>query len=69
MYRFKIEKKYELLKGRKINASALEIGLSREYMTDVLNDRRFCSKLVAYCITKFSNENAEIKDFFDVVKD
>ena len=68
MYRFKIEKRYELLKGRRINASAPKIGITREYMTDILNNKKNCSKLVAYCITKFSNENAEIEDFFDIVK-
>ena len=69
MYRFKIEKKQDLLNGQKINVSASKIGISREYMTDVLNNRKDCSKLVAYCITKFSNENAEIQDYFDIVKD
>ena len=41
-----------------------EIGISREYLTQIVNGKTTCTKKTAYCITKFLNGNAEIKDFF-----
>lgn len=40
------------------------IGVSREYLTQILNGRIACSKLVAYCISKYLGENKEIEDYF-----
>lgn len=40
------------------------IGVSREYLTQVINGKELCSKLLAYCITKYLDENAEILDYF-----
>ena len=69
MYQFKKEKKEKLLVGRKINALAPEIGITREYLTYILNGQKSCSKVVAFCITKILDEDAEIQDYFDIVKD
>lgn len=51
------------LKVSKTKASE-EIGLSRPYFTDVINGKKECSKLVAFCITKYLNKDSEISDYF-----
>lgn len=55
----------------KINktAASKEIGVSREYLTDVLNGKKDCSKILAFCITKYINPNAEINDIFDTIRE
>lgn len=63
MYLFKDKN----IKIHKTNASKI-IGISREYLTDVINGKKECSKVVAYCITKYLNCDAEIEDFFERVK-
>ena len=41
------------------------IGVTREYLTNILNRKNACSKILAYCITKYLGENAEIEDYFE----
>lgn len=55
----------------KINktAASKEIGVSREYLTDVLNGKKDCSKILAFCITKYINPNAEINDIFYTIRE
>ena len=57
--------------GFRINKTiaSKKIGVSREYLTDVLNGKKDCSKILAFCITKYINPNAEIKDMFDTIKE
>lgn len=43
------------------------VGLNPDTLRRVINGKQNCSKLVAYCITKFLNSEAEILDFFDRV--
>ena len=43
------------------------IGVSRVTLSNVLNRNCTCRKVVAYCITKYIDNNAEIKDYFDEV--
>ena len=40
------------------------IGLNPDTLRRVINGKQECSKLVAYCITKFLNNEAEIEDYF-----
>ena len=40
------------------------IGLNSDTLRRVINGKQECSKLVAYCITKFLNYEAEIEDYF-----
>lgn len=40
------------------------IGIHPVTLRRVINGKQLCSKLVAYCITKFLNEDAEITDYF-----
>ena len=40
------------------------IGLNADTLRRVINGKQECSKLVAYCITKFLNSEAEIENYF-----
>ena len=40
------------------------IGLNPDTLRRVINGKQECSKLVAYCITKFLNSEAEIEEYF-----
>lgn len=40
------------------------IGLNPDTLRRVINGKQECSKLVAYCITKFLDDEAEIEDYF-----
>lgn len=60
MYLFKAQD----VKINKTKASVV-IGISREYLTDIVNGKKTCTKVVAYCITKYLNEDAEIEDYFE----
>jgi hypothetical protein len=44
------------------------IGLTQPTLSNILNRKVACRKVVAYCITKYINENAEIEDYFERVK-
>lgn len=65
MYRFK----KELFINIKINQGRIanEIGLSRQYINGVINNKFNCRKLVAYAMTKLINSDAEINDYFERV--
>ena len=65
MYRFKKEKFDKI----KLNQARIadEIGISRQYINGVINNRYNCRKLVAYAMTKLINSNAEINDYFERV--
>lgn len=56
------------IKMNKTIASEI-IGLSRPTLTNIMNRKIACRKVVAYCITKYINENSEIEDYFDRVGD
>ena len=40
------------------------IGLNPDTLRRVINGKQECSKLVAYCITKFLDDKAKIEDYF-----
>lgn len=61
MYEFK---KNLDIKINKTKASK-EIGISRPHLSNVLNSKLKCTKILAFCITKYLNKNAEINDFFN----
>lgn len=64
MYIFKENEKAKILEGRTITYVANKIGVTTPFLTSVLNGKRTCSKLVAYCIVKCLCQNAEIEDYF-----
>lgn len=44
------------------------IGLAPGTLRRIMNGTQDCSKLVAYCITKTLNQDAEIEDYFERVR-
>ena len=42
-----------------------EIGIAKETLCRILSGKKGCSKVVAYCITKHYDSNAEILDYFE----
>ena len=44
------------------------IGITQPCLSNILNGKVACRKVVAYCITKYLNEDAEIDEYFERVK-
>ena len=42
------------------------VGISKVYISLILNRHRGCSKSVAYCFAKAIDSEAEIEDYFEV---
>ena len=64
MYIFKQDVDYKI---NQTTASEI-IGITQPCLSNILNGKVACRKVVAYCITKYLNENAEIEDYFERVK-
>ena len=45
------------------------IGLTQPTLSNIMNRKVACRKVVAYCITKYIDENAKIEDYFDKVEE
>lgn len=67
MYLIKDGFKEKILNGRTITSIAKELGVTTGYINQVVNKRKACSKLVAYCLCKISNQDYEIDDCFERV--
>lgn len=44
------------------------VGLTNTALSNILNRKVACRKVVAYSITKYLDEDAEIEDYFEPVK-
>lgn len=44
------------------------VGLTEGTLSNILNRKVACRKVVAYCITKYLDQDAEIEDYFERVK-
>ena len=44
------------------------IGITQPTLSNILNRKVSCRKVVAYCITKYINKNAEIEEYFERVE-
>lgn len=64
MYRFRQDVDY------KINQTIASevIGLTQPCLSNILNGKVACRKVVAFCITKYLDDNAEIEDYFERVR-
>ena len=60
MYLFKIEIPV------KINQTIASkvIGITQPTLSNILNGKVACRKVVAFCITKYLDDNAKIEDYF-----
>ena len=64
MYKFKIEKKQEILGGRTATFLANEkLFMTKSYLTAILNGTRGCSRTLAMNIVKLVN--GKVEEFFD----
>lgn len=61
MYEFKLNRDDVTLN---IGIASKVIGIDRSWLSQVLNKRKHCTKIVAFCITKYLDEDAEIDDYF-----
>ena len=66
MYKFKKERYNDVISKYKLNGIAERIGITNNYLSLILNNKRDCKKTVAYCIVKAIDSDAEINDYFDV---
>ena len=60
MYIFKTEIPIKMNQSKACES----IGLAQPTLSNILNGKVACRKVVAFCITKYLNENAEIEDYF-----
>ena len=64
---------YKIKKGLNIKLNQTKagkiIGLAQPTLSNIMNRKVACRKVVAYCITKYINENANIEDYFDKVSE
>lgn len=63
MYKFKEEYMESTLQNN-LSKMAKEIGITYQYLTAIVHNKRVCKKKIAYCITKFLDKNAEINKYF-----
>ena len=54
-----------------INQSELarKVGINQATLNRIFNKKQKCSKLMAYAISKSINENAEIENYFELIKE
>lgn len=64
MYLFKKELRDDVVRKFKISFIADDTGLSRIYISNILNSKVSIKKAIAYCITKLIDKDAEIDDYF-----
>lgn len=64
MYKFKIEKRKEITNKYKLSYIADQVGITAQYLSNIVNGKKDCKKVVAYCITKMVDNTKEIEYFF-----
>ena len=60
--------KNEMKIGNETKASKI-IGIDISTLSRILHKKQKCSKILAYCITKYVDNNAEISDYFERIGD
>jgi len=68
MYHFKVEKYKELLDGRTIEWLSNNIKYNRVTLSNILNGKIECKKVVAIAIVKTLNNDNNLDDFFEYVE-
>ena len=52
------------IKFENVGKAAKEIGVDISTLSRILHKKQNCSKIMAYCITKYIDPEAEISDYF-----
>lgn len=60
--------KNEMKIGNETKASKI-IGIDISTLSRILHKKQKCSKILAYCITKYIDQNAEINNYFIKIGD
>lgn len=68
MYIFKKEKYKELLNGRSIEWLSNETKYNRVTLSNILNGKLHCKKMIAIGIVKTLNGNNSVEDFFEYIE-
>lgn len=66
-YVFKKDKKWLLIKGKKIYQVANELELCETYFYNVLNGKKACKRAYANMLTNYAGSEYQISDFFDEI--
>lgn len=66
-YVFKKDKKWLVIKDKKIYEVADELELCRTYFYNVLNGKKACKRGYATIVANYAGKEYEIADFFDQV--
>lgn len=54
----------EDIKIKNVGKASNEIGINISTLSRILHKKQNCSKIMAYCITKYIDPEAEISDYF-----
>lgn len=65
MYRLKNIDKVAIINQSEM---ARTVGINQATLNRIFNQKQNCSKVIAYAIVKTINENAEIEDYFELVR-
>ena len=57
------------IKFDNVGKAAKVIGVDISTLSRILHGKQKCSKIMAYCITKYLDQNAEINDYFTRIGD
>jgi len=68
MYFFKFEKYKELLNGRSIEWLSEQTEYNRVTLSNILNGKIHCKKVIAIAIVKTLDINNSVEDFFEYKK-
>ena len=66
-YVFKKEKKWLLVKDKKIYQVARELELCDTYLYNVLNGKKACKRAYAVMLTQYAGSEYQLTDFFDEI--
>ena len=54
----------ENIEIKNVGKASKEIGVDISTLSRILHKKQKCSKMLAYCIVKYYNKNAEINNYF-----
>ena len=57
------------IKFENVGKASEKIGIDISTLSRILHKKQKCSKIMAYCITKYIDQNAEINDYFTRIGD
>ena len=65
LYIYKTNDKFKINQTK----ASKDIGITQPCLSNILNGKVACRKVVAFCITKYINKNAEIEDYFSKLEE